>query len=276
MASRLRLPVALSLLAMCTLVWDLPLHAGPVSSTQSRGVAFTLALDKSVYARGELIRFTLTLRNTTSAEAVIEYPTSQPHDVLVLQDGRLVWQWSAGKAFLQVLTRLRLAPGEVRLFEIEWDQKDASGRQVTDGQYAAQARLPVMGESVVTERLPFRIGVQPGPPTPQIISRQTTLAGVSVGEVVANGVVVLRIRESAGGLTVVQRAEIIAARLRMMFEQGLAPPQLRVETVRGEAAIVWRDQLLVTVDANHARLNRTTPLALARIWRQRLVMALSS
>jgi len=52
MASTLRVPVAFSLLAMCTLAWGLPVQARPVSSTRLRGVIFTFALDKSVYDSG--------------------------------------------------------------------------------------------------------------------------------------------------------------------------------------------------------------------------------
>lgn len=133
-------------------------------------------------------------------------------------------------ALAAAFSSLTLCPGEIRAFEIVWNQKDASGRQVPAGEYAAQARFPL---------------------------------------------VVLRIRESAGGLTATERAETIARRLRRMFEEGLTPRQLRVGAVEGEVAIVWRDQLLLTVDANHARLNRTTPLALARLWRQSLVESLS-
>lgn len=85
--------------------------------------------------------------------------------------------------------------------------------------------------------------------------------GASVGEVIVNGRVVLRMREPAGGLSPLERAEVIAGRLRRLFQQGLRPHELEVAIIRGQAAIVWRDQLLVTAGGNHARINQTTPWA---------------
>jgi hypothetical protein len=60
-----------------------------------------------------------------------------------------------------------------------------------------------------------------------------------------------------------------------MLARGLKPEELAVTARRGETAIEWKAELVVTVDANHARLNNTTPNALARKWLQMLTQCLS-
>lgn len=244
---------------------------GPAASARLGAVEFTFALERSVFQSGETIRFILTMTNVGSQPTTVEFPTSQPYDVLVFREGELVWQWSEGMVFLQVLTRVPLGPGESRTDRILWNQRDRIGRQVAPGAYRAEARFPVMGAPRIAAELSFRIGAGAAP-------RATIVARAEDGRsaVVVNGRVALRMRISAGGLAPAERAAIIAERLRRLIEQGLRPEELRVARVGGEAAIVARDRLVVTADTAHARLNRTTPILLARLWRELLVAALSS
>ncbi|HET6946544.1 MAG TPA: hypothetical protein VFJ45_01875, partial [bacterium] len=160
-------------------------------------------------------------------------------------------------------------------FEMEWDQRDAAGAPVSPGQYTAQASLTAR-EALLTEPLPFRIGAAGDSRPPHAVTaRPAEQSGIRVGEVLVNGQVVLRIREEGGGLSAVRRAEIIAGRLDRYLREGLRSDELRVGTTAGEAGVLWRGRLVVTADARHARLNRTTPLALARLWRGLLARALS-
>lgn len=248
----------------------------PESAGRRGPLLLRLVLDQAVYAPGQRVRFVVTLTNTGTSEVSIELPTSQASDVAVLQNDRVIWRWSAGRAFLQVLTRLRLEPGETRTFPVEWDQRDVQERAVPSGMYAAQARLTAR-EPLLTDRLPFRIGQAGDLGTlPAVMARAVERSGVSLGEVVVNGTVVLRMRDAAGGLSPVRRAEIIAGRLEVLLRQGLRPEALRVGTVAGEAAVLWQGRLVVTADARHARLNGTTPVALARLWREQMARALST
>lgn len=120
----------------------------------------------------------------------------------------------------------------------------------------------------VSEEKPRRV--------PTVTGRVSVVAGTTVGEVVVDSRVDLRIRTAAGGVSVAERAEIVAARLRRPLAQGFKPEELRVVGVGAEAALMWRDQLVVTVDANHARLTNTTPFALAIEWRKVLTQALAA
>lgn len=81
------------------------------------------------------------------------------------------------------------------------------------------------------------------------------------------GQVVMRIREGAGGYTAGQRAEIIRTRLIPILSNS----NLRAEdiTVSGPASgptIYVNGQQLITIDANLARYNKTTPAGLAQSW----------
>jgi hypothetical protein len=95
------------------------------------------------------------------------------------------------------------------------------------------------------------------------------------GEVVVNGVVVMRIRTAAGGYSAARRAEQVAARLNKAFGQGLTWNDFRVGEQNGEMAVVTtRGDLIATADRFHAQANGTTPTLLARAWDTNLVQAL--
>lgn len=245
--------------------------AAPSASERLGAIEFALALDRPAYPPGTSVRFTLTVTNTGAEPATIQFPTSQLFDALVVQGDRLIWQWSAGRVFLQVLSSLTLAPGESRATELVWDQRDAAGRQVPAGAYTAEARFPVMGAPQVTLRRSFQITAAAGEPPAAIGAR----AAGPMGEVLVDGQVVLRMRAAAGGLSPVERAAIIAARLRTLVSEGMRQEELRVATVSGQAAVVARGRLVVTADTVHARLNRSTPAGLARLWRQQIAAALA-
>jgi plastocyanin len=106
-------------------------------------------------------------------------------------------------------------------------------------------------------------------------SRSRTVAGRQEGEVLFGNRVILRIRESAGGLTAYERAQMVSNRLQHLANAGeLDPAHLRTARVDGEWVVVVGDELIVTADSRHARLNRTTPQNLARMWSDNLIAAL--
>lgn len=92
------------------------------------------------------------------------------------------------------------------------------------------------------------------------------------GEVTVGGELILRIRFSAGGMTPKQRAAAITSRLRTILQDPtITPEDIVVRPIAGgEAAIYVKENLIVTVDKQHARLHRTTPLQLGEIWAQHL------
>jgi hypothetical protein len=100
-------------------------------------------------------------------------------------------------------------------------------------------------------------------------------AAAATGDVVIGGILVLRVRTAAGGLTAADRAVIIEQRI--VDALSSAPVNAEAVTVRqvaGQPAIFVGPVMIITVDANHARLNGTTPLLLAELWVRSLREAL--
>lgn len=254
----------------------------PASATRMLGaVRVSLELSKSAFRTGEPVDIRLTIVNPGAAAAAFEFPTSQVYDFAVLRDGERIWQWSAGRAFAQVITRVTIGPGESRTYSARWDQRDALGRPAPPGRYELLAFFPAAQSRALDLSQALRVGFEltggsigGAPGRPVIQSRIASIGGVSVGEVVVNGSAVLRIRREAGGLRPAARAEIIAARLRRRAGEGMTKGHLRVAIVGGEAGILWGDHLIVTVDTTHARLSRTTPRALAERWLRQITQAL--
>ena len=94
----------------------------------------------------------------------------------------------------------------------------------------------------------------------------------TAGQVAVGGKTVLTIRLPSEGMTIKQRAEAVQNRLITI----LADPDLKAADInavalgRTAAKIMVKNQLLVTVDAQTARLNQAKPLALAQIWVEHL------
>jgi hypothetical protein len=86
------------------------LYRVPVSDRSARPRDLELrvrySLERSV--TGPDVRWILSLRNRTSRALRLRFPTSQYANVVLRQSGRIVYSWSAQRAFLQVFTARRL------------------------------------------------------------------------------------------------------------------------------------------------------------------------
>lgn len=82
----------------------------------------------------------------------------------------------------------------------------------------------------------------------------------------SNGAVLIRIRTSAGGKSPAQRAAVISRRLERLFNAGLKKSDIEVGRRGGQVVVLAKKELIATADAAHARINRTTPQALAAGW----------
>lgn len=100
-------------------------------------------------------------------------------------------------------------------------------------------------------------------------------AAAALGDVVAGGMLILRIRAEAGGLSIEQRAMIVEQRITEALSKLRPTAQaITIRTVNAQPAIFVGDIMIITVDANHARLNGSTQQALAEIWLRNLQVAL--
>ncbi|MGH2452684.1 MAG: hypothetical protein ACRDF5_02830 [bacterium] len=100
-------------------------------------------------------------------------------------------------------------------------------------------------------------------------------AAAALGDVVAGGMLILRIRAEAGGMSIEQRTMIVEQRITEALSKLRPTAQaITIRTVNAQPAIFVGDIMIITVDANHARLNGSTQQALAEIWLRNLQVAL--
>ncbi len=247
--------------------------------TSQTSLAYQLSIGKSQYAPGEGVEMHLVVRNETAESLTVYFPSTQRYDFVVRARGAEVWRWSRGKAFLAVVQTILVRPQETLEYAETWNQRNSDGRPVLSGSYEVVAvflgtKAPGLG-AVETTPVSFRVASAESPRV-RVAIRSSGSGASEVSEVLVNGIVVIRIRVSAGEMSRSQRAEAVAARLIRMLSTGIDPSELAVGSVAAEVAVLWHGQLVVTADAVHARLNNTTPLALAGLWRRALAEALTT
>lgn len=111
--------------------------------------------------------------------------------------------------------------------------------------------------------------------TVTVADRANTIDGDTVGEVLMNGSVVIRMRTSAGGFSAPERAMIIAQRIQDWVSGAYSPYDLAVrEGVGGAAELRAAGDLIVDVNTAEAGALGSTAIGLAEAWRSNIQMAL--
>lgn len=111
--------------------------------------------------------------------------------------------------------------------------------------------------------------------TPTVADRANTINGNTVGEVLVNGDVVIRMRTSAGGFSAPERAQIIARRVQSWLDGPYSPYDLAVRRGAGGAAeLRAAGDLIVDVNPSEASALGSTAMGLADAWRSNIQMAL--
>ena len=99
-----------------------------------------LICDKKVYKRGEKIKLTIKARNDGKRPVILPLPTAKQYDFTVRnKDGEMVWQWSNGKFFINMLQSMIFALREEKVYTHTWNMKDNSGKTVPAGVYTIEA-----------------------------------------------------------------------------------------------------------------------------------------
>ena len=100
-----------------------------------------LAASLEVKVGGDAVRFALHVTNDGARPVQFTFPSSQRYDFVVESEtGAEVWRWSAGRAFLQVVSSVALEPGETWDFEADWEAGERAGRYVAVGRVTSQGR----------------------------------------------------------------------------------------------------------------------------------------
>ncbi len=98
--------------------------------------------------------------------------------------------------------------------------------------------------------------------------------GTRVAEVVIGERVVIVLRTAAGGYTPLERAEIVASRLRSALDASVEYYDLEASPLASGHGVYVNDQLIVAVYDAEADAHAATTEALAALWRDNIVIAL--
>jgi len=101
---------------------------------------FTSTTDKSVYAPGETVTVTFTMKNIWKQDIEIHHaPLEADIRVRRASDGAILWLWSFDKAVHSNPNPFTLPPGGWYPSIFTWDQKDQQGNAVPIGDYVIEA-----------------------------------------------------------------------------------------------------------------------------------------
>ncbi|MBD7938045.1 hypothetical protein H9655_13515 [Cytobacillus sp. Sa5YUA1] len=88
----------------------------------------------------EKLVLTFTVHNQTNELVKMQFNTSQKYDYEVLDEhGKVVYRYSDGKAFLQMIQTENLSLGEKKEWKATWDYQTANEGTINPGSYKVQA-----------------------------------------------------------------------------------------------------------------------------------------
>jgi hypothetical protein len=129
---------------------------GEVTVVSAPEVTFSLTLDSAVYFSGPVMA-RLTLRAVQPSPLSLNFRTSQEFDLVVKNGaGDMVYRWSDGRGFAQVLHSLSLGAGE-KNFTVQFPLADSKGAALPAGVYTAEAWLTTEVPQLYRAQVAFEI-----------------------------------------------------------------------------------------------------------------------
>jgi len=125
----------------------------------------TVKLDKGTFTAADTIHITLLLKNPTKKPVAVTFATGQKYDVFLLKQPvdkkapEVVWQWSLGMMFTQMVTRTNIGAGQTVQYEAKYPPDDGTKQQpLTKGIYSIKAAITTIGSSTKPEAtVKFRV-----------------------------------------------------------------------------------------------------------------------
>ncbi len=112
---------------------------GGVTVLSAPEVSFTLALDKTVYAKEEQAPVRMALRNATPDPLTLSFTSGQRFDIVIRsQSGAEVYRWSAARTFISLVSEETIAAGE-RNYAETIPLTNNSGQPLAPGRYSIDA-----------------------------------------------------------------------------------------------------------------------------------------
>jgi hypothetical protein len=117
---------------------------GAARAPEQTELEATLAVEDQMLGRGKT--FTLKVCNVTSGTVSREFSSSQRYDFEVSKDDKLVWRWSDGQMFSQVIGSESWKPKECKSWSENWDASTSDGGRAPAGDYVAVGILKAQPE----------------------------------------------------------------------------------------------------------------------------------
>lgn len=130
----LRLAIGLVLTALLVSCGDSPTAPAPPAPASSLTAT-------AVQTGPRAVALTLVVVNPGTMPLVYSFSDSCQVDFAISASSSDVWTWSKHHACLQVLTELRIDPGQSRTFETTWDLRRDDGGVARPGTYAVRGSL---------------------------------------------------------------------------------------------------------------------------------------
>jgi len=146
------IPLLLVLLASMVL---LPSVIRMVQGQDVEALVVHVETDSNIYSLGAPVTIRISATNRGATTLVFDWPTSCVFDFAVMDlQGSEVFRFSSNVACAQVLTQVKVGPGETRTYDTRWDQLTNAGGSAGPGEYHLMAWLvDRRSENVVTFRL---------------------------------------------------------------------------------------------------------------------------
>lgn len=107
--------------------------------------------DKAAYKRGQPVRLTFRVTNTSDKPVRYQFPSGQRFDAFVKNEaGAEIWKWSEGRMFAQSLRAVSLPPGKSLVYTAVWNGRDRAGRPAPSGKYTVSANLTTENRPAIT------------------------------------------------------------------------------------------------------------------------------
>ena len=110
------------------------------------------------YKLGETVKLTYAVRNPCSEPVKYTFSSSMQFDLWIKRGDTEIYRMSKGRMYAMVITTLELQPGETKTFDIEWDQKDNTGKSVGPGVYEIYARLTPVSNAPAAVKTKVQLG----------------------------------------------------------------------------------------------------------------------
>jgi hypothetical protein len=109
-------------------------------------LSLSVQTDKRDYKLGENVKLTFTIENKSDAPIRLKFNTAKIYDFSIVNlNGRLVFMYSKGMKFAQVITYLDIPAHGKKTFTYVWNQRSNTGNSVTVGEYMVNFWLALPG-----------------------------------------------------------------------------------------------------------------------------------